>query len=75
MTAPRVLMVVGHQPMVAVGQGTYLDDLLTRAHAANIADASGQTFDKISKDSDRDFYLNAKEAVAYGLADEIVDKI
>jgi ATP-dependent Clp protease protease subunit len=40
-----------------------------------LADASGQSIDKISKDSDRDFYLNAKEAVAYGLADRIVEKI
>jgi ATP-dependent Clp protease, protease subunit len=40
-----------------------------------LADASGQPMEKISKDSDRDFYLNAKEAVAYGLADKIVDKI
>jgi ATP-dependent Clp protease protease subunit len=40
-----------------------------------LADASGQPMDKISKDSDRDFYLNAKEAVVYGLADKIVDKI
>src|SRR6266851_4989668 len=47
-TARRVLMVVGHQPMVAVGQGTYLDDLLRLAHAANIADASGQTWPRLS---------------------------
>jgi ATP-dependent Clp protease, protease subunit len=40
-----------------------------------LADASGQSIDKISRDSDRDFYLNAKEAVAYGLADEIVEKL
>jgi ATP-dependent Clp protease, protease subunit len=40
-----------------------------------LADASGQPIDKITKDSDRDFYLNAKEAIAYGLADKIVDKI
>ena len=40
-----------------------------------LADASGQPIEKISKDSDRDFYLNAKEAVAYGLADRIVDKL
>jgi ATP-dependent Clp protease protease subunit len=40
-----------------------------------LADASGQPIDKISRDSDRDFYLNAKEAVAYGLADRIVDKV
>jgi iron complex transport system substrate-binding protein len=47
-SARRVLMVVGHQPMVAVGQGTYLDDLLKLAHAANIADASGQTWPRLS---------------------------
>jgi ATP-dependent Clp protease protease subunit len=40
-----------------------------------LADASGQPIEKISKDSDRDFYLNAKEAVAYGLADRIVEKL
>jgi len=39
-----------------------------------LADASGQPIEKISKDSDRDFYLNAKEAVAYGLADKVVEK-
>jgi ATP-dependent Clp protease protease subunit len=37
-----------------------------------LATASGQTYDKVSKDSDRDFYLNAEEAIAYGLADHIV---
>lgn len=38
-----------------------------------LAEASGQPIEKISRDSDRDFYLNAKEAVAYGLADKIVE--
>lgn len=40
-----------------------------------LANASGQPIEKIDKDSDRDFYLNAKEAIAYGLADHIVEKI
>lgn len=40
-----------------------------------LAAASGQPIEKIARDSDRDFYLNAKEAIAYGLADRIVDKI
>lgn len=40
-----------------------------------LSDASGQSLEKIRKDSDRDFYLNAKEAIEYGLADHIVDKI
>jgi len=40
-----------------------------------LADASGQPLEKINRDTDRDFYLNAKEAIAYGLADRIVDKV
>ena len=40
-----------------------------------LAAASGQPIDKIDRDSDRDFYLNAQEAIAYGLADKIVDKL
>ncbi|MDR0647325.1 MAG: ATP-dependent Clp protease proteolytic subunit [Puniceicoccales bacterium] len=37
-----------------------------------LANASGQSLEKIMKDTDRDFYLNAEEAIAYGLADKIV---
>ncbi len=40
-----------------------------------LSTASGQPLEKITKDTDRDFYLNAKEAIEYGLADEIVEKL
>jgi ATP-dependent Clp protease protease subunit len=40
-----------------------------------LAEASGQPIEKIARDSDRDFYLNAGEAIAYGLADTIVTKV
>jgi ATP-dependent Clp protease, protease subunit len=40
-----------------------------------LANASGQPIDVINRDTDRDFYLNAKEAIAYGLADRMVDKV
>jgi ATP-dependent Clp protease protease subunit len=40
-----------------------------------LATASGQPIEKIASDSDRDFYLNAREAIAYGLADRIVEKL
>lgn len=40
-----------------------------------LADSSGQPLERINQDTDRDFYLNAKEAIAYGLADRIVDKV
>jgi len=38
----RALMLVGHQPIVAVGPGTYLDELMRIARADNIADAVDQ---------------------------------
>ena len=40
-----------------------------------LADASGQPMEKIQHDTDRDFYMTAKEAIEYGLADGIVDKM
>ena len=40
-----------------------------------LAKTSGKPLDKIQQDTDRDFYLNAQEAIEYGLADKIVDKI
>ena len=40
-----------------------------------LATSSGQPLERIDKDTDRDFYLNAKEAIEYGLADKIVEKI
>jgi ATP-dependent Clp protease protease subunit len=40
-----------------------------------LANASGQPLEKIMKDTDRDFYLNAQESIEYGLADRVVDKI
>ncbi len=40
-----------------------------------LAKSSGQPIEKIRKDTDRDFYMNAQEAIDYGLADAIVDKV
>jgi ATP-dependent Clp protease protease subunit len=40
-----------------------------------LANASGQPIEKIARDSDRDFYLNSKEAIEYGLADRIIDSL
>jgi iron complex transport system substrate-binding protein len=45
---PIVLMVVGHQPMVAVGRGTFLGELLNLAHSENIAEASSQPWPRLS---------------------------
>lgn len=39
-----------------------------------LADNCGQKFDKVMKDFDRDFWLDAKESREYGIIDEILDK-
>ncbi len=39
-----------------------------------IVKQTGQSMEKIVHDTDRDFYLNAKQAVEYGLIDEILAK-
>jgi ATP-dependent Clp protease protease subunit len=35
---------------------------------------TGQSMDKVTHDTDRDFYLNAQQAVEYGIIDEILNK-
>ncbi|MFH1584560.1 MAG: ATP-dependent Clp protease proteolytic subunit [Patescibacteria group bacterium] len=39
-----------------------------------LAHHTGQSFEKIEKDTDRDFYLDATEAKAYGLIDEVIQR-
>ena len=39
-----------------------------------LADATGQTLERIKQDTDRDIYLTADEAKEYGLVDEILMK-
>ncbi len=37
-----------------------------------LAEHSGQKYDKVTKDSDRDYFMSPEEAVGYGLADVIL---
>ena len=37
-----------------------------------LAENTGQTYDKIARDTDRDYYLTAQQAVEYSLVDEIL---
>jgi ATP-dependent Clp protease protease subunit len=37
-----------------------------------IADHTGQSYERIARDSDRDFWLNAEQAAEYGLIDEVL---
>lgn len=68
-----------HQPSGGV-QGPvcnmeiYMSEMTKTKERLNriFADATGQTVEKISADSDRDFWLNAEEAVKYGLVNKII---
>jgi len=35
---------------------------------------AGKTFEQFESDMDRDKFMSAEEALAYGLADKIIDK-
>jgi len=39
-----------------------------------IANHSGQSYDKVWKDSDRDYWMTAQEAKEYGMVDEVLTK-
>jgi ATP-dependent Clp protease protease subunit len=39
-----------------------------------LADTTGKTFKKIEDDCDRDNWMTATEAKAYGLVDEVLDR-
>ena len=72
----RILM---HQPSAGVG-GTASDiaiqaeqfALTKKEMAELIAEHSGQSFEQISKDSDRDRWFTAQEALDYGLVDHVI---
>ncbi len=77
----RVLI---HQPLISGRMVAQAVDINIQAEEMEklreelngiLAVSSGQDMEKIQQDTDRDFYLNAKEAIEYGLADEIVEKI
>ena len=39
-----------------------------------LSENTGQAYDKVAKDTDRDYYLTAETALAYGIVDEILSK-
>jgi ATP-dependent Clp protease protease subunit len=70
-----------HQPLGGV-QGQASDIEITAREILKIkeeiytiiADHSGQPYEKVLKDGDRDFWMNAEEALAYGMIDQILTK-
>jgi ATP-dependent Clp protease protease subunit len=71
-----------HQPSGG-GQGTSADleimaeqiRKIKELGARIIADNCGQTFEKVMKDFDRDYWMNAEESVKYGIVDAVIHKI
>jgi ATP-dependent Clp protease protease subunit len=49
----------------------HLKKTLTKLFAKH----SGQSFDKVAKDADRDHFMSADEAKKYGLVDEVVESL
>jgi ATP-dependent Clp protease, protease subunit len=70
-----------HQPLGgARGQATEIEIsakriLKLREHINQIiSERTGQPFEKVSKDTDRDFFMSAEEALEYGIIDKIIRK-
>jgi len=73
-----------HQPLIAgsglSGQATEIEihakHLLKIKDKLNriLAERTGQPLEKIEADTDRDYYMSAEEAKAYGLVDQILEK-
>ena len=40
-----------------------------------LAENTGKTIEQIIRDFDRDYWMDAKEAIDYGIVDKIVDKL
>ncbi|TDI87619.1 MAG: ATP-dependent Clp endopeptidase proteolytic subunit ClpP [Caldithrix sp.] len=70
-----------HQPLGgAQGQATDLEiqtkEILVIRDKLNqiLAKHTGQSIDKIAKDTDRNFFMSAEESKKYGIIDEVIDR-
>ncbi|MGM0880015.1 MAG: ATP-dependent Clp endopeptidase proteolytic subunit ClpP [Bacillota bacterium] len=68
-----------HQPLGGVrGQATdikiHADWILKTKQKLNqiYVERTGQPYDKIDRDTDRDYFMSAEEALAYGLIDKVI---
>ncbi|MBQ0029713.1 MAG: ATP-dependent Clp endopeptidase proteolytic subunit ClpP [Bacteroidales bacterium] len=76
----RVLI---HQPMGGVAPGTQATDMeittreivkLKKELYDIISEHSGQAYEKIAADAERDYWLTAAEAKEYGMIDEVLER-
>jgi ATP-dependent Clp protease protease subunit len=80
-TALKHSRVMIHQPSSGV-EGQASDIEITAREVAKlkkelyeiIAFHSGQKFNKVEKDSDRDYWMTAQEAKDYGMVDEVLER-
>jgi len=70
-----------HQPLggvqgQAVDIGIQAKEIMRVKDRVNqiLSEHTGQPIEKIEKDTDRDFFMNAEEAKAYGIVDEVIVK-
>ncbi len=70
-----------HQPLGGVqGQATDIDiqarEILRMRETINklLVKHTGQSLESIKKDTDRDFFMSAKQACEYGILDEVIEK-
>lgn len=72
-----------HQPSIGGTQGTASDLEITAREikrtkelgARILAENCGQAYEKVLKDFDRDYWMDANEAVQYGIVDKISDRV
>lgn len=71
-----------HQPMGGVrGPATDIsieaDEIIKMRERLNriIAAETGQTYEKVKKDTDRNYWMGAEEAIAYGMVTKIITKM
>jgi ATP-dependent Clp protease protease subunit len=72
-----------HQPMTGFNSYAQASDMEIEAKEINslkkelyeiISDNTGQVYDKVYKDGDRDYWMTAQDAKKYGMVDEIILK-
>lgn len=77
----RVLL---HQPMTGIREGTQASDIQIECDQINLmkkelytilSETTGQPYEKIWKDADRDFWLSASQSIEYGICDEMIQSI
>src|SRR5437660_3670695 len=70
-----------HQPLIQGGLGGQATDIDIHAreilHTRDVLNEiigrhTGQTLERIKRDTDRDFYMSANEALEYGIIDEVL---